>query len=65
MNTLIVKFDPGNKAVLQVLHGLSDMGAIVIEKPMYDEDFVKKIARGDHDLKAGKGQKIDPAELWM
>lgn len=64
METLIVKFDTGNKAIRQVLNGLSRMGAIIIEKSPYNEDFVQKIARGDHDLKVGKGKKLNIDELW-
>ena len=64
METLIVKFDNNNKAVLQVLNGLMKMGAIVIDKSIYNEDFVKKIAKGDRDLNAGKGSEVDIKSLW-
>jgi len=64
MDTLIIKYDNSNKAVRQVLEGLKKMGLIVIEKPLYNDDFVKKIARGDKDLYAGKGVTVNPDELW-
>ena len=64
METMIVKFDIGNKAVKQVLNGLNKMGAIVIEKPMYNVEFVRKIAKGDRDLCAGKGITVNTDELW-
>ena len=63
METLIVKFDTANKAVRQVLNGLSRMGAIVIEKSPYNEEFVQKITKGDRDLKAEKGKKVNIDEL--
>jgi hypothetical protein len=64
METLIVKYDHGNKAVRQVLDGLNKLGAIVIEKSPYSQDFVEKIAKGDRDLRAGKGTTVNPMELW-
>jgi hypothetical protein len=64
METLIVEFDDNNKAVRQVLEGLSRMGAIIIKKSPYSGQFVEKVAGGDRDLKAGKGVKINPDELW-
>ena len=64
MDTLIIKYDSSNKAVKQVLDGLKKMGAIVIEKSLYNDDFVKKIAKGDKDLHSGKGVTVSPNELW-
>jgi len=64
MDTLIIKYDNSNKAVRQVLDGLKKMGAIVIEKSLYNDDFVKKIAKGEKDLQAGKGVTVNPDELW-
>ena len=64
METLIVKYNNRNKAVKQVLNGLKNMGAIVIEKFSYDEDFVRKIAKGDRDLIAGKGIVVNTDALW-
>ena len=64
METMIVKFDIGNKAVKQILNGLSKMGAIVIEKSIYNEEFVRKIAKGNRDLRSGKGVTINTDELW-
>jgi len=64
MDTLIIKYDHSNKAVRQVLDGLKKMGAIVIEKSLYHDDFVKKIVRGEKDLQAGKGIGVNPDELW-
>lgn len=67
METLIIKIptvSATNNAIMQVLSGLSKLGAITIEKSPYNEDFVEKIAKGDCDLKAGKGVKINPTELW-
>ncbi len=58
METLIVKFEPDNKAIRQILNGLSQMGAIVIEKSPYNEEFVQKIAKGDRDIKAGMGGQL-------
>ena len=64
METLIIKYDNNNKAVKLVLDGLKKMGVIVVEKSLYDENFVKKIAKGDKDLLAGKGTVVNPDELW-
>lgn len=64
METLIVKYDNGNKAVKQVLDGLMKLGAISVEKSPYSEEFVKKIAKGDKDLKAGKGVSLPIEDLW-
>jgi len=64
MDTLIIKYDNSNKAIRQVLFGLKKMGAIVIEKSLYNDDFVKKIAKGEQDLHVGKGITVNPDELW-
>ena len=64
MERMIIKFDNSNKAVKQVLHGLNKMGALVIEKPLYNEDIVRKIAKGERDLRAGKGVVVNLDELW-
>ena len=64
METMIVRFDGNNRAVKQVLNGLRKMGAIAIEKSQYDEAFVRKIAKGEHDLRTGKGVVVNLDELW-
>ena len=64
METLIVKYDTNNKAVKQVLDGLMKLGAISVEKSLYSEEFVQKIAKGDKDLSAGKGVVISADDLW-
>ena len=64
METLIVRYDNSNRAIKQVLDGLKRMGAIVVEKSIYNEDFVKKIDKGDSDLNAGKGVSVNLESLW-
>ncbi len=39
MTTLTIKLPENNRAVMQVLNGLSRMGAIIIEKSSVDEEF--------------------------
>jgi hypothetical protein len=70
MTTMTISIPDGDSAILQVLKGLSKMGAIIIErkaaagKSLYDERMVEKIRRGDRDLREGKGIKVDPDNLW-
>ena len=64
METLIVKFDNSNTAVKQILNGLRKMGALVIEKPIYNIDILKKIAKGEHDLINGKGKAVNLNDIW-
>ncbi len=65
MTTLTIKLPNDNPAVMQVLTGLSKMGAIIIENESpYDPAMVEKINRGKRDLAAGKGMKIKTENLW-
>ncbi len=65
MTTLTIKLPDDNPAVMQVLTGLSKMGAIIIENESpYDPAYVEKIKRGERDIAAGKGVKIKTEDLW-
>ncbi len=64
METLIITYDDGNRAIRQVLEGLKKMGAISVEKSPYSRRFVRKVARGDKELSQGKGVAIPIEELW-
>ncbi len=64
METLIIKYDGGNSAVKQVLEGLKKMGAITIERSIYNDEMVEKIERSEKAFKDGKGVTIDIDKLW-
>lgn len=67
METLTIRIVNDSSAVMQVLRGLSKMGAIAIEseESPYDPAMVEKIKRGQRDIAAGRGKKIDVKDLWI
>lgn len=64
METLIVH--PENKKQLTALKTFMKAFKISFEekKSPYDPEFVDMINKGDEDLKAGKGTKVDIDNLW-
>lgn len=64
METLIVH--PDNKKQLAALKAFMKAFKISFEekKSTYNPEFVAMINKGDEDLKAGKGVKVDVDNLW-
>lgn len=64
METLIVH--PDNKKQLAALKTFMKAFKISFEesKSPYSPEFAEMIRQGDEDLKAGKGVKIEIADLW-
>lgn len=64
MATLIVH--PDSKEQLNVMKAF--MKALKIsfeeEKDNYDPEFVAMVLKGDEEIKAGKGTKVDVDNLW-
>jgi hypothetical protein len=64
METLIVH--PGTQEQLDALKALMKAFEIPFEaeKDEYDPEFVDMILKGDEEIKAGKGTKVDIDNLW-
>jgi hypothetical protein len=64
MESLIVH--PQNKEQLNALKTFMKAFKISFEeeKTDYDPEFVAMVLKGDEDLKAGKGVKVDIDNLW-
>jgi hypothetical protein len=63
METLIVH--PQNKEQLDALKTFMKAFKISFEEEKhYDPEFVAMVLKGDEDLKAGKGIKVDIDNLW-
>jgi hypothetical protein len=64
METLIVH--PQNKKQLAASKAVMKALDISFEKSKspYNPQFIEMLRQGDEDLKAGKGVKVDIADLW-
>jgi hypothetical protein len=64
MESLIVH--PQNKKQLTALKAVMKALDISFEKTKspYSPEFIEMLRQGDEDLKAGKGVKVDIADLW-
>ena len=64
METLIIH--PGNKEQSDALKAFMKAFKISFEedKDNYNPEFVAMILKGDEEIKAGKGIKVDTDNLW-
>ena len=64
MTTLTIQIpDKDAELVTQLLKKLN-VKIVAAEKSPYDPKFVAEIKKGEQDLKAGKGVKVDLDNLW-
>ena len=65
MATITLEYDGRNSAIKKLIAEILNLGAKEkVEESPYDPEFVKKIKRGQEDIKNGKGIKINIEDLW-
>lgn len=65
MATITLEYDGRNSAIKKLIAEILTLGAKEkVEESPYDPEFVKKIKRGQEDIKNGKGIKINIEDLW-
>ena len=63
MATITLEYDGRNSAIKKLIAEILNLGAKEkVEESPYE--FVKKIKRGQEDIKNGKGIKINIEDLW-